>query len=132
MLVKDVEEDIKKYSSLVYRTAISILKTKHDSEDIYQNVFIKLYEYKKEFDSEEHKKAWLIKVTINECKSLLRRSWFKNREELDENLIFYENNEDSVLEEVEKLSFKYRVVVYLFYYEKYKECEISKNFIDYQ
>lgn len=126
MTIDNVEKDVKEYSKLVYRTAMSILKNQHDTEDIFQEVFIKLYEQKKEFTSKEHKKAWLIRVTINECKSLLRRSWYKNRNELDENIQATEKAEDNVFYVVEKLPVKYRTVILLYYYERYKEKEISE------
>ncbi len=126
MTIENVEMDIKEYSKLVYRTAISILKSKHDAEDIFQEVFIKLYERKEGFNDEEHKKAWLIRVTINECKSLLRRSWYKNRNELDENIKITENEGDNVFYVVERLPLKYRTVILLYYYERYKEKEISE------
>ena len=126
MTIENVEMDIKEYSKLVYRTAMSILKSKHDAEDIFQEVFIKLYERKEDFNDEEHKKAWLIRVTINECKSLLRRSWYKNRNELDENIKATENEGDNVFYVVERLPLKYRTVILLYYYERYKEKEISE------
>lgn len=121
----NIELDIRKYSNLIYRVAFSMLNTKDDAEDIFQNVFIKFYENFDKFDNEEYKKSWLIRVTVNECKSLLRKKWFKKHEELDENMMI-QKEENEVLYEVQKLPKKYQVVIYLFYYEKYKEKEIAK------
>ncbi len=125
MLEKNVEKDIQTYSKDVYRIALTILKDKNDADDIFQEVFIKLYKYNKNFTDEDHKKAWILRVTINECRSLLRRSWFKNRNEIDENIVSPEEGKE-VFYIVEELPEKYRTVIFLYYYEKYKESEIAQ------
>ena len=62
------EEVVYQYSDMVTRIAVMNVKNYADAKDCYQNVFMKLYCYNKKFESEEHLKAWLIRVTINECK----------------------------------------------------------------
>ena len=62
------EEVVYQYSDMVTRIAVMNVKNYDDAKDCYQNVFMKLYCYNKKFESEEHLKAWLIRVTINECK----------------------------------------------------------------
>ncbi len=126
MLEKNIEKDIQTYSKLVYRIAFIMLNDKSDADDIFQEVFIKLYKQNNNFTNEEHKKAWLIKVTTNECRSLLRKSWFKNRNELDENIISPEVEGREVFYIVEELAEKYRIVILLYYYERYKENEIAQ------
>lgn len=123
---KEIENAILKYSDMVYKLAVSILKNKADSEDIYQEVMIKFCNNIENFENEAHEKAWIIRVTINQCKSLLRMSWFKNRNELDENLSYLDKENDEVYYAVSELPTKYRIVIYLFYYEKYKISEISE------
>ncbi len=123
---KEIENKVVKYSDMIYRLAISILKNKADSEDVYQEVMIKFCDNMEKFISEEHEKAWLIRVTVNQCKSLMRMSWFKNRKELDENISYVDKEKDDVYYAVSKLPTKYRIVIHLFYYEKYKISEISK------
>lgn len=123
---KEIENAILKYSDMVYKLAVSILKNKADSEDIYQEVMIKFCNNIENFENEAHEKVWIIRVTINQCKSLLRMSWFKNRNELDENLSYLDKENDEVYYAVSELPTKYRIVIYLFYYEKYKISEISK------
>ena len=59
-------EDVKRYSDMVFRIALHSCANKEDAEDILQNVFLKLLQNKKNFNSEEHKKSWLIRVTVNE------------------------------------------------------------------
>lgn len=125
MEVLELEVGIRKYSNMIYRLAFSILKNRDDSEDVYQEVIMKFCKHYGEFKDEEHEKAWLIRVTVNQCKSLLRLSWFKNREELDENIPHLDKVKDDVYYAVSGLPLKYRTVIYLFYYEEYKISEIA-------
>ncbi len=121
----NIEEKIRKYSNMVYRVAYTILKNEDDCQDIYQETFFKFYENIKKLKSEEHEKAWLIRVTINNCNMLLRKR--KYVEELDENIERTEEEKDNeILKFVNKLSEKYRLVIFLFYFEGYKISEISK------
>lgn len=122
---QEIENKIKQYSDMIFRLCMSILKNKTDSEDVYQEVIIKYCNRLGNFENEEHEKAWLIRVTINECKSVCRRCWFKNRTELDENIPYLDKEKDYVYYAVEDLPLKYRTVIYLFYYERYKISEIS-------
>ena len=124
---KNVEKIVRKYADLVYRVALTMLKNKDDAEDIFQEVFMKICTENMSFMNEEHEKAWLIRVTKNKCLDFLKRSCNKNREELDENLVKEEsNNNQYVVEEVMKLPEKYRIIIYLFYFEGYKITEISQ------
>lgn len=122
-----IEEKILKYSDMVYRIAYTMTNRKSDAEDIYQEVFLKLYEKNIVFENEEHEKAWLIRVTINCCKMLKRKSFFKREVKLDENIDYPSNEERyEVLEYVKKLPIKYNTVIYLFYYEGYQINEIAR------
>lgn len=124
---KNVEKIVRKYADLVYRVALTMLKNKDDAEDIFQEVFMKICTENMSFMSEEHEKAWLIRVTKNKCLDFLKRSCNKNKEELDENLAKEEsNNNQYVVDEVMKLPEKYRIIIYLFYFEGYKITEISQ------
>lgn len=129
MKEKNVEKFVRKYADMVYRIAYTMLKNKDDSEDIFQEVFIKVCSENIKFMSEEHEKAWLIRVTKNKCLDFLKRSCNKNKSELDENLVGDDNYNKveygEVTNEVMKLPEKYRIVIYLFYYEGYKISEIS-------
>ena len=71
---KKVEEVVRKYADMVYRIAFTMLKNKDDAEDIFQDVFTKLCTENYKFISEEHKKAWLIRVTKNKCLDFLKKS----------------------------------------------------------
>lgn len=105
------------------------LKSYDDTEDIFQTVFLKYLLSSAVFESEEHEKAWFIRVTINACKDLLKSFFHKRTVSLDEAFpINAELTEDhrEVLEAVLELPEKYRDVIYLHYYEGYTAVEISK------
>ena len=121
-----VNEIIEKYSDMVYRLAYSYVKTKHDAEDVYQDVFMRYVSKPRSFDSEEHRKAWLLRVTINRCKSLLSSSWFRKTAPLNETHSYEMKETDSLSEYLALLPPKYRPVVHLFYYEELTTKQISK------
>ncbi len=123
---KVIEEKIELYSDMVYRIAYSMTSKKADAEDVYQEVFMKLYNNQKEFESQEHEKAWIIRVTVNECKMIHRKSLFRKEVELDENIGYQNEKDDYVFSCVKKLPEKYRIVIYMHYYEGYKVEEIAK------
>lgn len=119
---------IDRYADLVRRVCMIHLKNHADTEDIFQTVFLKYVTGTTEFESEEHEKAWFIRVTINACKDLLR-SFFRSRTVSMDDLLEQPDQvpEDhrEVLEAVLALPDKYRDVVYLHYYEGYTAPEIG-------
>lgn len=66
-----------KYSNMVYRIGLTYLKSKSDAEDIGSEVFVKPMQKSSAFESDEHEKAWIIKVTVNMCKNVLKSKWFQ-------------------------------------------------------
>ena len=119
---------IELYADTVRRICMVHLKNQADSEDIFQTVFLKYVTGTTEFESEEHEKAWFIRVTINACKDLLR-SFFRSRtvslDDLLEQPDQVPEDHREVLEAVLALPDKYRDVVYLHYYEGYTAPEIG-------
>ena len=119
---------IDRYADLVRRVCMIHLKNHEDTEDIFQTVFLKYVTGTTEFESEEHEKAWFIRVTINACKDLLR-SFFRSRtvslDDLLEQPDQVPEDHREVLEAVLALPDKYRDVVYLHYYEGYTAPEIG-------
>lgn len=119
---------IDRYADLVRRVCMIHLKNHADTEDIFQTVFLKYVTGTTEFESEEHEKAWFIRVTINACKDLLR-SFFRSRtvslDDLLEQPDQVPKDHREVLEAVLALPDKYRDVVYLHYYEGYTAPEIG-------
>lgn len=126
---QEANRAIEQYGDMVRRLCMMHLKNDADTEDIFQNVFLKYVLSSVEFESEEHEKAWLIRVTINACKDLLK-SFFRSRttslDILMEQPAELLPDHREVLEAVLSLPQKYRDVVYLYYYEEYTAPEISK------
>ena len=120
---------IERYGDMVRRLCLVHLKNPADTEDIFQNVFLKYVLSPVVFESPEHEKAWLIRVTINACKDLVK-SFFRSRtvplEELLEQPAPLSEEHKEVLEAVLALPQKYRDAVYLHYYEGYTAAEIGK------
>lgn len=111
------------HHNTVYRLALSITASPQDAEDIVQTVFLKMLSSPPARGSE---KVWLIKVTANASRDLLRSAWRRNVEPLDEALAFEVPEESGLYEAVTALPPKMRVLVHLYYYEGYSYAEIAK------
>jgi len=120
------EDIIKRNESRLFRTAIAILGRRADAEDIVQDTFVKLFEKQPSFESAAHETAWLMRVTVNKCKSRLRLFWWKKSEPLLETHPTRDDNQRRVIESVMSLPSKYRTVIHLFYYEGYSTREIAE------
>ena len=118
----------RRHMDTVFRTAFSYMKSRADADDITQNVLLKLYRYEGDFQSEAHLKNWLIRVTINECKSAVRSLWRKteNIEDYVNSLTMPSREHSDLLEAVMALPKKYRTALYLFYYEGYSTAEMAE------
>ena len=117
---------VQRYSDTVFRAELHNCSCTADAEDVVQDVFEKLLQYKGRFESEEHLKAWLLRVAINRCHDLTRAACQKNTE-LDENLPAPDSFADgSVLDAVRALPEHFRNAVYLHYYEGYTAAEIGR------
>jgi RNA polymerase sigma-70 factor (ECF subfamily) len=118
-------EAIERYSDTLLRIAYTYLKNISDAEDIVQEVFLKLMQKRPSFDNEEHRKAWLIRVTINFSKNRLKTAWFRKTEPLHDVNIDYTVRENEVMNAVLQLSPKYRSIILLYYIEGYSIAEIA-------
>lgn len=125
---QEVERAIERYADMVRRICMVHLKNISDTEDIFQTVFLKYALCSADFGDDEHEKAWIIRVTLNACKDLLK-SFFRSRtvslDEVVEHAEDFTEDTRGVLEAVLSLPAKYRDVVYLHYYEGYSAVEIS-------
>jgi len=125
-----LENVVKAYSDMVYRLAFSQTRNKSDADDIFQEVFLRYIRKMPQFETEEHRKAWLIRVTVNCCKKMWMSSWYKKIasfiSSLDEIITFEMKEETNLHYELQKLPMKYRAVIHLFYYEDLNIEEISK------
>lgn len=116
---------VERYSDTVYRAAMHNCSRAADAEDVVQDVYEKLLRYPGNFESEEHLKAWLLRVTINRCHDLTRASYQKDTE-LDETIPAPAQADGSVLDAVRALPDNYRDAIYLHYYEGYTAAEIGR------
>lgn len=116
------------YGDTVYRVAYHALGNPSDAEDVMQTALLRLYEYKKEFESEEHMKRWLLRVAVNESRKALRSFWRRASVPLEEwrdTAAPEDPARAEVLEAVMALEPKYRLAVYLYYYEGLSVAEAA-------
>ena len=124
-----VEYLAEKYRDNLFSVAFNVCKNAQDSEDIVQETFLRYYKSHKEFENEEHIKAWLMRVAINQAKDMILSFWNRNRIPFEEYMLElpFETEEDSrIFSAVMNLPRKYRIVLHLFYYEDYDIKTISK------
>lgn len=134
MRADSVRESIERYTDMVYRLAFSMMKNKYDADDIHQEVFVQYISNYATLENEEHKKAWLIRVTVNTCKNWWKSAWqrkvcgmFEGQTVVEEDAsIFQWEMQNPVVEQVRKLPQKYKVVIHLFYYEEMSIKEIAE------
>lgn len=117
----------KQHMDTVFRVALSFLKSRADADDITQTVLLKLYRYEGDFQSESHIRNWLIRVTVNECKSALRSPWRRTEdiEDYVNSIAFPSHDHSDLFEAVMALPAKYRAAIYLYYYEGYSTRELA-------
>lgn len=121
--MQDITDLFCRYRDSVYRLAVSYTRSPQEAEDVCQTVFLKLLEADVTPGKE---KAWLMQVAANECRSLLRSHWWKRTAPLEEGFGIAAPETDDVLGAVLALNPRYRVVVYLHYYEGHTTGEIAK------
>lgn len=130
MNTQEMDEIFERYCDAVYRLAYSYLKNAADAEDVVQDVFVKRMQCSKKFRDEEHEKAWLLRVTINRAKDLLKSHWMTKRDMEEKIYLGYDLEMDwekkEVLEQVLALPEKCKMAVYLHYFEGYTSKEIGK------
>lgn len=124
------EDVIEQYSTMLFRLAMVRMKNKEDAQDIVQDAFLKLILYVKkgkQFNDDEHLKAWLLTVVINRGKSILNMIWNKKTEGIDDikEMAAPEEKTDYAYEYVMRLPEKYRIAINLFYYEQFTTEQIA-------
>lgn len=122
--MQDVETLFLKYRDDVYRLALSYTRSPSEAEDVCQTVFLKLMEQRSIAPGKE--RAWLMQVTANTCRNLVRSHWWQRTTGLEETVTVEPPQVNEVLQAVLALPPKYRVVVYLYYFEYSTTSEIAK------
>lgn len=129
------EQVMEFYMPMVYRIAFARVGNREDAEDITQNVFLRYYKANCGFDSEEHRKAWLIRCAVNCSNSFAGSAWLRHRasdegmenmSEESEDFTDKTDRKSAVMQAVTRLPDKYRLVIHLFYFEDMSVADISK------
>ena len=123
------QEIVQRFADIIYRTALSAVKSYYDAQDIVQNTFFKLWQTDTVFENDDHIRRWLIRVAVNEGKNL-RKSYYKRMvDSIDkaEEIPAFSNERDRELYDiVASMPPKYKIAVHLFYYEGYSTEEIAE------
>ena len=119
---KEMQRLMDTYGNDVLRTSYMYLRNLQNAEDAFQEVFIKVFNKLESFKGESSEKTWIIRITINVCKDMLRGSWFK-RVLLTDKL---KDKKIILFEEVISLSQRFKEVIILYYYQDCNTTEISK------
>ncbi|SDB56749.1 RNA polymerase sigma-70 factor, ECF subfamily [Ruminococcaceae bacterium FB2012] len=127
------EEMVKAYSDMIYGVAMRYVRNRTDADDVYSDVFYRYFRRERKFDSEEHRKAWLLRVTVNASKEFLMNRGYS--EELSDDMFGDEpisaswdtSMEDviAVREALRQLDGDYREIIELYYFNGLSTSEIS-------
>lgn len=121
---------VQRYRDMVWRVALNACRQTQDAEDVVQDVFLKLYTTRREFAGEEHLKHWLLRVTVNRCRTLLAGPWRTRRADAvpdaPDPAQALDAGQRALYEAVRALPPGQRVVLYLYYFEGYSTAEIAQ------
>lgn len=123
----EIEKAVQTYSNMLFRLCFTVLGNYADAEDAVSETMLKYITKSAEFNSEEHRKAWLLKVASNVCSNMrrkLKRNSCVNIDELYD--LCGEEKDFDVLSDVMNLPPKYKTVIYLHYIEGYKIRELAE------
>lgn len=117
---------VERWGDMVYRLALARTASVPDAEDVFQEVFLRYFRHEERFQSDEYRKAWLLRCTINRCKSLLASPWRKRVVPLETaEEVGVEDGYREVYGTVLSLPEKYRAVIHLHYFEGLSVAEMA-------
>lgn len=122
----ELEEVMGRYQTMVFRLAYSYTRSRSDAQDLCQEVFLRYFCSRPLFASEEHRRAWLLRVTVNRCKTHLTSWWVCRTVPLDDRIPIPEPEPLALDEALRQLAEKDRLVIHLFYYEECSTREIAR------
>ena len=122
----ELEEVMGRYQTMVFRLAYSYTRSRSDAQDMCQEVFLRYFCSRPPFASEEHRRAWLLRVTVNRCKTHLTSWWVRRTVPLDDRIPMPEPEPLALDEALRQLAEKDRLVIHLFYYEECSTREIAR------
>ena len=113
---------------MVYRIALNCLRVPADAEDAAQTVLLRLWQSGTEFVGGEHLRYWLVRVTVNVCRDMARSPWRRRTVPLEScrEPVFQDPEHRELYEAVMALPAKYRLPLYLYYYEGYAAAEVAE------
>lgn len=122
----EFEFTVNKYADDLFKIAFRYVCNKNDAEDIVQDTFLKYLKHYKELQSEEHRKYWLMRVTINKSRDMLKSFWHKNTTELEDRYVSKEAGDNTVIYYVNRLNADDKIVIQLYYLDGYSIKEIAQ------
>ena len=126
----EMEELIDRYQNMVYGLALARTNSPADADDVFQEVFLACFQSGKVFRDEEHRKAWLLRTTVNISRRVTASTWRRKTVPLSERedvpVLFRDPEENLVWEAVQALDEAYRLPIYLFYFQELSTAEIAK------
>ena len=126
MTEQGLRDAMKTHGHTVYRLALCRMQSVPDAEDVYQDVFLRYFQKRPRFESEEHRRAWLLRVTLNRARSLFASAWFRKTVPLEECTAFVQPEEGKLDEALRRLPQKDRTLLHLFYYEELATKEMAR------
>lgn len=123
--MRDTTGAVDRWGPAVYRLACAVTGSRSDADDVFQEVFLRYHRAAPDFASPAHEKAWLLRVTVNRCKSLLSSPWRKRSVPLEDVYICPGPEESAVAEALSALPPKDRTLLHLYYYEGYRTEEMA-------
>lgn len=128
--IEGIDEIIDRYQNMVYGLALAKTNSPADADDVFQEVFLACFQSGKIFRNEEHRKAWLLRTTVNMSRRVTASTWRRKTVPLSERkdaaVLFREPEENLVWEAVQALEERYRLPIYLFYFQELSTQEIAK------
>lgn len=124
---EDISNTIEEYGDMVRRISFLYFNNRVDVEDVFQEVFLQYFLNIEKIKDEEHKKAWLCRVTFNKCNDLSKSFWRRKVVSLDQIEVPFETEQQSeLITAVLKLRRDYKDIIYMHYYEGYTIPEIAE------
>ena len=121
---------IDRYQNTVYGLALARTGNRADADDVFQEVFLAYCQSGKTFQDEEHRKAWLLRTTVNQARRATSSRWRQKTVPLSERedapVQFREPEENQVWEALQDLTEDYRLPIYLFYFQELSTQEIAQ------
>ena len=117
-----------RWGNSLYRAAFAICRNPQDAEDVVQETLLAYFRSDKQFESDEHIRAWLIRVAVNKARNATICFWRRNRRSMEDYmdaLAFEDEGDRDLMDAVLRLPERYRIVIHLFYYEDYSIREIA-------